>query len=93
MPRPKKTDSSKPEKPKTTKAKAKTTKPTTKSADDSKSLSTKEIFPHVGFSHRLEYMDGKDKKICFFQCANHMEKHIARHKLNRKNCKISVKED
>jgi hypothetical protein len=58
-----------------------------------KSSEEKELFPHIGFPYRLEYMEDKDKKICFFQCENHMEKHITRHKLNRKTCKISIKEN
>lgn len=95
MPRPKKSDSAKPANPKTTRTKAKTTKPVSKSTAEpkEKSLKEKEQFPHIGFPYRLEYMEDKDKKICFFQCENHMEKHITRHKLNRKTCKISVKED
>jgi len=97
MSRPKKSDSSKPAKPKTTRAKAKTTKSTPKpkatTEPKPKPLKVKEDFPHIGFPYRLEYMEDKDKKICFFQCENHMDKHITRHKLNRKTCKISVKED
>lgn len=99
MPRPKKTeaDSTSPKpkrgRPKGSKTtpKPKTTKP--KVATQPKTSKVKEDFPHLGFPYRLEYMEGADKRICFFQCENHMEKHLVRHKLNRKTCKISVRED
>lgn len=107
MPRPKKTESDptspkpkrgrpKGSKNKKTLAKLKpksTPQTTSQSVPKSNTAKVKEDFPHIGFPYRLEYMDGADKRICFFQCENHMEKHLVRHKLNRKTCKISVKED
>lgn len=68
-------------------------KATPKKSTEPKPSKVKEDFPHLGFPYRLEYMEGADKRICFFQCENHMEKHLVRHKLNRKTCKISVRED
>ena len=44
------------------------------SSDESK-------FPHGGFPIRLDYIDGKDKRICWFQCEDHFIKHITRYKL------------
>ena len=44
------------------------------SSDESK-------FPHSGFPFRLDYIDGKDKRICWFQCEDHFIKHITRYKL------------
>ena len=38
-------------------------------------------FPHSGFPFRLDYIDGKDKRICWFQCEDHFIKHITRYKL------------
>jgi hypothetical protein len=38
-------------------------------------------FPHGGFPIRLDYIDGKDKRICWFQCYDHYIKHITRYKL------------
>jgi len=38
-------------------------------------------FPHTGFPIRLEYVDGKDKRTCWFQCKEHFIKHVTRYKL------------
>lgn len=46
-------------------------------------------FPHGGFPYRLEYVDGKDKKTCWFQCEDHLEKHITRYKLDLN--KVTIK--
>lgn len=48
----------------------------------------KEEFPHEGFPYRLE--DKRENKTCFFQSEDHMNKYIARYKLNTKQYKISV---
>ena len=37
-------------------------------------------FPYEGFPYRLEYTDGKDEKVCWFMCEEHLQKHIDRHK-------------
>ena len=55
--------------------------------------SEKELFPHSEFPCRLEYKDGKENKICYFQCEIHMKKHIERYKINKKDCKISIKQE
>jgi hypothetical protein len=39
-------------------------------------------FPHSGFPIRLEYVDVKDKKICWFQCEEHFIKHVTRYNLD-----------
>ncbi|WJZ47916.1 hypothetical protein [Synechococcus phage DSL-LC03] len=44
-------------------------------------MTDEELFPHHGFPVRLEYMDGKDHKTCWFQSENHLEKHLTRYKL------------
>ena len=65
----------------------------------SKTTSTKHVatyssdadkFPHYGFPYRLEYMDGKDKKICWFQCEDHFIKHVTRYHLNPKDYKATT---
>ena len=40
-------------------------------------------FPHGGFPIRLEYQDRDVKRICWFQCYNHFEKHITRYKVTQ----------
>ena len=37
-------------------------------------------FPYEGFPYRLEYTDGKDERVCWFMCEEHLQKHIERHK-------------
>jgi len=37
-------------------------------------------FPYEGFPYRLEYTDGKEDRICWFTCQEHLQKHIDRHK-------------
>jgi hypothetical protein len=46
-------------------------------------MTDEELFPHSEFPIRLDYDEGKDHKICWFQCENHLEKHITRHKLKK----------
>ena len=37
-------------------------------------------FPYEGFPYRLEYTDGKDERVCWFTCEDHLQKYIARYK-------------
>ncbi len=36
---------------------------------------------YPGFPIRVEHIDGKDKKTCWFQCQNHLDKYLTRSKL------------
>ncbi len=47
------------------------------------------LFPHQGFPVRLEYQDGSDHRICWFQTESHLQKHIARYKLKESAIKIT----
>ena len=49
---------------------------------------TDDKFPHMGFPIRLEYQDGKEKKTCWFQCQNHLDKHLTRYKIKAKDVTI-----
>jgi hypothetical protein len=51
-----------------------------------------DLFPHTGFPVRLEYQDGKEHKICWFQSQNHLDKHIERYKLKSKDIKIDYQD-
>ena len=37
-------------------------------------------FPYEGFPYRLEYTDGKEERICWFMCEEHLQKYIERYK-------------
>lgn len=52
----------------------------------------KELFPHNGFPIRLEYQDRNDYRICWFQCQNHLDKHIKQHKLKQSELKIQYQD-
>ena len=49
-----------------------------------KKLSHEEMHPFPTFPYRLEYQDGKDTRVCHFECEEHRDKHIKRYGL-RKN--------
>lgn len=46
------------------------------------------MFPYETFPIRLEHKEGKDTKICRFQCFDHFQKYMLRYGLNPKDCKI-----
>lgn len=52
----------------------------------------KELFPHNEFPIRLEYQDRADHRICWFQCQNHLDKHITQHKLKLSELKIDYQD-
>ena len=64
-----------------------TRKPTTKKKPEPKpkrkKLSQEEMFPFESFPFRLEYQDGKDTRICHFECEEHRDKLINRYKLKK----------
>lgn len=76
----------------TPKAKAKTSKtPSTRQKTTApgkpkprKKLPPEEMHPFPTFPYRLEYQDGKDTRVCHFECEEHRDKHIKRYGL-RKN--------
>lgn len=51
-----------------------------------------DLFPHLGFPIRLEYQDGKEHKTCWFQCQNHLDKHLTRYKLKSKDVTINYQD-
>jgi hypothetical protein len=51
-----------------------------------------DLFPHFGFPIRLEYQDGKEHRVCWFQSKNHLDKHLTRYNLNPKDLKIDYQD-
>ena len=49
-----------------------------------------DLFPHPNFPIRLEYDENDDKKICWFQCFDHFQKHMTRYNINPNNSKIDI---
>ena len=58
-------------------------KPEPKPTFKRKELTPEQMFPYESFTYRLEYQDGKDHRICHFQCEEHRTKHIQRYKLRK----------
>lgn len=52
---------------------------------------TEEKFPYETFTFRLDLIDGKEKRVCWFECQDHVDKFVKRHKLNKKNYTLSIK--
>lgn len=48
-----------------------------------KELSIEDKHPFSSFPFRLEYTDGKENRICHFECEEHRTKHIQRYKLRK----------
>jgi hypothetical protein len=71
----------------TTPKKRKTTKPRRKK------LSIEEMYPYNEFPYRLEYRDGNDNKVCYFQHKDHRTEHIKRHKLKKNQYFLDDKND
>jgi|SaaInlV_120m_DNA_3_1039746.scaffolds.fasta_scaffold37197_2 hypothetical protein len=55
-----------------------------------KQLSKEEMHPFSEFPFRLEYTDGKDHRICHFQCEEHLQKHIKRYRLRKNKYKLNT---
>lgn len=53
--------------------------------------STNEEFPYDQFPWRLIHKDGKEIRKCFFQSEEHMNKHISRYNLKKKDIKTGYK--
>ena len=43
------------------------------------------MHPFPTFPYRLEYQDGKDTRVCHFECEEHRDKHIKRYGLRKTN--------
>ena len=48
-----------------------------------KKLPPEEMHPFPTFPYRLEYKDGKDTRVCHFECEEHRDKHIKRYGLRK----------
>jgi hypothetical protein len=46
------------------------------------------LFPYDTFPIRLEFGEKKDITICHFQCDEHLQKYIIRHRLDKRKIKV-----
>jgi hypothetical protein len=56
-------------------------------------ISTTEKFPHSSFPFRLDLKEGKENRVCWFECQAHVDKYIHRHKLKKKDYILTIKSD
>ena len=64
---------------------------------NSKTLSTSlmidtSLFPYDTFPIRLEFGEKKDVTLCYFQCDEHLQKYIIRHKLDKRKLKVTYRD-
>lgn len=51
------------------------------------------MFPHPTHPYRLEFGEGKNATLCFFECSDHLQKYLTRAKLNPKDVKILYRDE
>jgi hypothetical protein len=56
-------------------------------------MKEKEKFPYDSFPYRLEHREGKTKKICYFECEEHLNKYVSKNKLKKRQYKSDYKYD
>jgi hypothetical protein len=52
-----------------------------------------ELFPYDKFGFRLEFGEGKNTTICWFECQEHLDKHLERYKLDKRTIKIDYRDE
>lgn len=96
MPRSKKTtpEENSKKKPQLKKSTKKKTSPIKKSAPTEKTTENVELKFHEVFPIKLEHLDKSinEKKVCYFQCKEHLESYLKRYKLKKGKYAISETE-
>jgi hypothetical protein len=54
-------------------------------------ISTTEKFPYSTFSFRLDLKEGKENRVCWFECQAHVDKFIKKHNLKKKDYTLTIK--
>ena len=52
-----------------------------------------ELFPYENFGFRLEFGEGKNPTICWFECQEHLDKYLERYKLDKRTIKIDYRDE
>jgi len=65
------------------------TKSTSLNTQKKQRVTESEKFPYDMFPYRLDHKT--EKKVCWFQCQEHLDKYIERHKLTSKDYAVSCK--
>ena len=56
-------------------------------------MNTSTDFPYVSFPIRLEFKEGKQPRVCYFQDKTHLNKYLIRHNINKKTANIRYNEE
>lgn len=48
------------------------------------------LFPYESFPYRIDLSDKKEKRICWFECEEHVNKYIKTHKLKKRDYKLTI---
>ena len=54
---------------------------------------TDEKFPYETFIFRVDLKEGKEKRICWFECKEHVDRFVKQHKLTKKDYTLTIKGD
>jgi len=52
-----------------------------------------ELFPYDKFAFRLEFGEGKNATICWFECQEHLDKYLERYRLDKRTIKIDYRDE
>lgn len=52
-----------------------------------------DLFPYENYPYRLEFGEGKNITICWFECEYHLQKHLTRYKIDTKVAKIDYRDE
>ena len=52
-----------------------------------------DLFPYENHPYRLEFGEGKNATICWFECEEHLQKHVIRYKIDTKVAKINYRDE
>jgi hypothetical protein len=52
-----------------------------------------DLFPYENYPYRLEFGEGKNSTICWFECEEHLQKHLTRYKIDTKVAKIDYRDE
>ena len=56
-------------------------------------MNTSIDFPYASFPIRLEFKEGKQSRVCYFQDKTHLNKYLIRHKIDKKTANIRYNEE
>jgi hypothetical protein len=56
-------------------------------------MKTSADFPYISFPIRLEFKEGKNARVCYFQDKTHLNKYLIRHNISKKSAVIKYNEE